>query len=297
VLGGVRVDAIHESITDPLPPPGFTAAHATTTQGEEAVDVSLTYKAASWNTFYATVDYNQSPVATTGGGFAAFTGDRLASNDFHIKNWLYEAGSKMAFLDNTLYLTSAAYFQKRGQTDQFNNTSDVETLGAEFEANYQPNKNFSATAAYSYLDAWYPSSTGLSAFTENVYDAFAAPYGNGTGSPNFNPLPPGRYHVPSVPSELFSGFAKYRTDLGIGASVGLVVTGPMTTSYLGNVKIPTQYTLDSGIFYEATRWAVHANLYNITNRKNWIPEGGPEGNDLITAALPFHFQVSATYRF
>jgi outer membrane receptor protein involved in Fe transport len=297
VLGGVRVDAIHESITDPLPPPGFTAAHATTTQGEEAVDVSLTYKAASWNTFYATVDYNQSPVATTGGGFAAFTGDRLASNDFHIKNWLYEAGSKMAFLDNTLYLTSAAYFQKRGQTDQFNNTSDVETLGAEFEANYQPNKNFSATAAYSYLDAWYPNSNGLSAFTENVYDTFAAPYGTGVGSPNFNPLPPGRYHVPSVPSELFSGFAKYRTDLGVGASVGLVVTGPMTTSYLGNVKIPTQYTLDSGIFYEATRWAVHANLYNITNRKNWIPEGGPEGNDLITAALPFHFQVSATYRF
>jgi outer membrane receptor protein involved in Fe transport len=243
------------------------------------------------------VDFNHSPVATTGGGFAAFTGDRLASSDFHIKNWLYEAGSKMAFLDNTLYLTSAAYFQKRGQTDQFNNTSKVETLGAEFEANYQPNKNFSATAAYSYLDAWYPTSTGLSAFTENVYDAFAAPYGTGIGSPNFNPLPAGRYHVPSVPSELFSGFAKYRTDLGIGASVGLVVTGPMTTSYLGNVKIPTQYTLDSGIFYEATRWAVHANLYNITNRKNWIPEGGPEGNDLITAALPFHFQVSATYRF
>ena len=97
MLGGVRVDAIHESITGSAAPPGFTAAHASTTQGEEAVDVSLTYKAASWNTFYATVDYNQSPVATTGGGFAAFTGDRLASNDFHIKNWLYEAGSKMTF--------------------------------------------------------------------------------------------------------------------------------------------------------------------------------------------------------
>ena len=76
--------------------------------------------------------------------------------------------------------------------------------GAEFEANYQPNKNFSATAAYSYLDAWSPSEStpGLSAFTENVYDAFAAPYGTGIGSPNFDPLPPGRYHVPSVPSEL-----------------------------------------------------------------------------------------------
>jgi outer membrane receptor protein involved in Fe transport len=299
VLGGVRVDMIHESLTDPLPPPGFVAAHAATTQGEEAIDLSVTYKAEPWNTFYATVDFNESPVTTTGGGFDSFTGDRLLASDFHIKNWLYEAGSKMAFLDNTLYLTGAGYFQKRGNTDEFGNTVKVETLGAEFEANYQPNKNFSATAAYSYLDAWYPSEStpGLSAFTENVYDAFAAPYGTGIGSPNFDPLPPGRYHVPSVPSELFSGFAKYRTDFGVGASVGVVVTGPMTTSYLGNVKIPTQYSLDSGLFYEATHWALHANFYNITNRKNWIPEGGPEGNDLITAALPFHFQIRATYRF
>ena len=53
----------------------------------------------------------------------------------------------------------------------------------------------------------------------------------------------------------------------------------------------------SGLFYEATHWALHANFYNITNRKNWIPEGGPEGNDLITAALPIHFQIRATYRF
>jgi catecholate siderophore receptor len=299
VLGGVRGDMIHENLKDPLPPPGFAPARASTTQGEEAVDVSVTYKAEAWNTFYATVDFNESPVTTTGGGFDGFTGDRLLSSDFHIKNWLYEAGSKMAFLDNTLYVTSAGYFQKRGNTDEFGNTVKVETLGAELEANYQPNKNFSATAAYSYLDAWYPSEStpGLSAFTENVYDAFAPPYGTGIGSPNFDPLPPGRYHVPSVPSELFSGFSKYRTDFGVGASIGLVVTGPMTTSYLGNVKIPTQYSLDSGLFYEAAHWALHANFYNITNRKNWIPEGGPEGNDLITAAMPFHFQIRATYRF
>jgi outer membrane receptor protein involved in Fe transport len=297
VLLGLRGDLIHESLTDPLPPPGFVAAHATTTQGEEAADTSVTYKAASWNTFYVTINYNQSPVATTGGGFSAFTGDRILSNDFHNKNWLYETGSKMAFFDNSLYLTAATFFQKRSQTDQFNDTTKVESLGAEFEANYQPNKNFSATAAYSYLDAWYPSSSGLTAFTENVYDAFAPPYGTGVGSPNFNPLPLGRYHVPTVPSELFSGFAKYRTDLGLGASLGVVVTGPIKTSYLSNVTIPTQYSLDAGLFYEGRRWALRANFYNITNQKNWIAEGAPEGNDLITAAMPFHFQISASMKF
>jgi outer membrane receptor protein involved in Fe transport len=302
-LGGVRADMIHESLTDPLPPPGFPAAHATASAGEFAADASLTYKPQSWNTFYATVDYNQSPVTTTGGGFAAFTGDSLNINDFHVENWLYEVGAKQALLDNTLYLTSAAFFQKRSQTDQFNNTSKIEALGAEFEANYQPNNNFSATAAYSYLDAWLPDASGGLSFTENVYDSFAPPYGTASavppfnGSPNFGSLPLGRYRLPSVPAELFSAFAKYRTDLGFGGSLGIQATGPITTSYLGNVKIPSQYQLDGTLFYEASRWTVRLNLYNLTNQKNWIAEGAAEGNDLITAALPFHVLGSVSYRF
>jgi hypothetical protein len=297
LLGGVRADVIHESLTDPLPPPGFEAAHATTTQGEAAVDASVTYKPAPWNTLYATADFNQSPVTTNGGGFAAFTGDKLAPSDFHIRNFLYEIGSKTALADNTLYLTSAAFYQKRSQTDEFGNTSKIEALGGEFEANYQPNKHFSATAAASYLDASLPDASGGLAFTQNVYDAFAAPYGNGIGSPNFNPLPRGKYRLPGVPRELFSAFAKYRTSIGLGGSLGAVVTGPVTTSYLGNVVIPTQYTLDGTLFYEARRWAVRLNLYNITNQKNWIAEAGAQGNDVITAAMPFHVQGSVTYRF
>ena len=297
VLGGLRADLIHERLTDPLPPPGFTAAQAAATQGEEAVDLSITYKPVPWNTLYATANFNESPVTTTGGGFAAFTGDRILASDFHIKNYLYEIGSKTALADNTLFLTNAVFFQKRAQTDQFGNTLKVDSLGYEMEANYQPNRNWSATAAYSYLDAWLPGASGGLAFTENVYDAFAPPYGNGTGSPNFNSLPFGRYRLPGVPSELFSAFSKYRSDLGLGASLGIVVTGPITTSYLGNVQIPTQYDLDGTLFYETRRWVVHANFYNITNRKNWIAEAGAEGNDLISASLPFHYQVSATYRF
>ncbi|MDB6087262.1 MAG: TonB-dependent receptor [Gammaproteobacteria bacterium] len=297
VLGGVRVDVIHESLTDPLPPPGFAAAHATTTQGEEAVDASITYKTAPWNTLYVTADFNESPVTTNGGGFAGFTGDTILASDFHIKNFLYEAGSKTALADNTLYLTSAAFLQKRSQNDQFGNTTRIEALGAELEANYQPNRNFSATAAYSYLNARLPGAGGSLAFTRNVYDAFAPPYGNGTGSPNFSPLPVRNYRLPGVPSELFSAFTKYRTNLGLGASVGVVVTGPINTSYLGNVTLPTQYTLDSTLFYETTRWGVHANFYNVTNRKNWIAQSGAVGNDLIAAALPFHFQASVNYRF
>ena len=297
ILGGARVDLIHESLTDPLPPPGFTAAHATATQGESAADLSITYKPLPWLTTYLTSDYNQSPVTTNGGGFAAFTGNGINGSDFRIKNFLYEGGVKAALLDNALFLSTAGFFQKRAQTDQFENVEQIDSYGFEFEANYQPTRNFSATAAYSYLDARLHAGGGALAFTENVYDAFAAPYGTGVGSPNFNSLPTGDYRLPAVPSNLFSAFVKYRTDLGIGASSGVVVTGPIDTSYIGNVRIPTQYTWDASLFYETKIWSIHANFYNITNQKNWIAEAGAQGNDLITAAMPFHYQVSASYRF
>lgn len=297
LLVGLRADLINESLTDPLPPPGYVGAHATTAEGEGAVDVSVTYKPVAWNTEYITADFNQSPVTTNGGGFDSFTGDGITPGDFHIKNFLYEAGSKFALLDNTLFLTGSVYYQQRSQTNLFGAVQVVDAAGYELQANYQPNKNFSGTVSYSYMNAWLPGASGSLAFTEDVYDAFAPPYGDGVGSPNFNPFPVGNYRLPGLPRELLSAFAKYKSNLGVGASLGVVVTSPIITSYFGDVVIPTQYTLDGAVFYEAKRWAVRLNLYNITDRKNWSAENPAVGNDLITADLPFHVQGSITYRF
>jgi hypothetical protein len=297
LLVGVRADLIHENLQDPLPPPGYVAMEASTTAGEGAVDLSLTYKPVAWNTEYLTADFNESPVTTNGGGFDGFTGDGITASDFHIKNFLYEGGSKLALLDNTMFITGSVYFQQRSQTDLFGAVQVVDAAGYELQANYQPNSHFSGTASFSYMNSWLPGASGGLAFTENVYDAFAPPYGTGVGSPNFNSLPVGNYRLPGVPRELFSAFSKYKSDLGVGASLGIVVTGPMNTSYLGNVVIPTQYTLDGSVFYEQKHWAVRLNLYNITNRKNWSAENPAVANDLITPDLPFHVQGSLTYRF
>jgi outer membrane receptor for monomeric catechols len=297
LLVGARADLIHESLTDPLPPPGFAAMHASTSEGEGAVDVSLTYKPMAWTTEYVTADFNQSPTTSNGGGYDGFTGDGLIPEDFHIRNFLYEAGAKFAFMNNTLFLTGSAYYQRRSQTDLFGDVEVVDTSGYELQANYQPNKHFSGTASFSYMKAWLPGASGGLAFTQNVYDSFAPPYGNGIGSPNFDSLPVGNYRLPGVPNELFSAFSKYRSDMGLGASLGIVVTSPINTSYIGNVVIPTQYTLDGAVFYERKHWAVRLNLYNITNQKNWSAEDPAVANDLITADLPFHVQGSLTYHF
>lgn len=126
LLVGVRADLIHENLQDPLPPPGFAAMEASTTAGEGAVDLSLTYKPVAWNTEYLTADFNESPVTTNGGGFDGFTGDSITASDFHIRNFLYEGGSKLALLNNTMFLTGSVYFQQRSQTDLFGSVQVVD---------------------------------------------------------------------------------------------------------------------------------------------------------------------------
>jgi hypothetical protein len=63
------------------------------------------------------------------------------------------------------------------------------------------------------------------------------------------------------------------------------------------VVIPTQYQLDSSLFYEQEHWAAHLYLYNITNQKNWVAEAGLQGNDLITAVMPFHVMGTISVKF
>ncbi|MEP7312940.1 MAG: TonB-dependent receptor [Pseudomonadota bacterium] len=296
LLGGLRGDTIHESLTDALPPPGFTPAHDTASEQQLAANLSVTYKFTPWLTSYATVNYNESPVSGNGGGYAGFTGTTISEEDFHIDNYLYEVGTKVALDENRLFLSTAVFFQRRAQTDQFGDTAKVETKGLELEANYQPNRHFSANASYSYLDGKLPGATPT-AFTGNVYDAFNPPYGTGLGSPNFRPGPLGDYQLPGLPKHLFSAFAKYRTTLGFGASLGVVVTSPILTSYVGDVEIPTQHNFDGALFYENETWAARVDFYNITDEKNWIAESGAVGNDLVSAAMPFHIQASISYRF
>lgn len=291
-----RIDRIHEDLTDPLPPPGVVAARDTATEWLKAFNASVTFKPNANATFYATVNYNESAVAGGGGGFAPFSGLVIDTNAFHIDNYLYEAGAKFSLFNEKLFVSTAVFHQERSETNFLARVNKVRARGAELEVSYRPNENFSATASYGYLDTKLINAT-VSAFTGDVYDAFAPPYGNGFGSPNFRPLPVGDYRVPGYPKHLLNAFAKYKSDMGLGASIGLLVTGPMYTSYVQTVRIPTQYQLDASLFYDKDEWGIFADFFNITDEKNWSAGGGANGNDLIIADLPFHVRFGIRRRF
>lgn len=295
-LGAARVDRIHEDLRDPLPPPGSVAAHAKATEILKTFNGSLTYKPSRIATFYGTVNYNESAVSAGGGGYAGFTGQGIATSNFHVENYLYEIGAKFSLLNEKLFIGTALYRQERSNQNSFGVVNKVVAKGIELEANYRPTDSFSMNAAYSYLDAKMPNAS-VTAFTGDVYDTFAPPYGNGIGSPNFRSLPIQDYRVPGYPQHLFNAFAKYKLPMGVGVSAGVLVTGPMYTSFLQTVRIPWQHQFDASLYYEFDTWMLTADFYNITAQKNWSTGGGDNGNDLITAELPFHFRVGIRKKF
>jgi hypothetical protein len=296
VLYGVRAEAVAETATDPLPPPGYVAASDSTTVGMGAGNVSVSYKPVSHATYYGTFSWNQSVAGTAGGLPAGFTNGKLSPESFHIENLLYELGAKFELAENKLFLTTALFRQDRSETDILGNTSKVIVDGGEVEVSYQPTRNFYVNAGISYMHAIIPDqASGL--LTGNVYDAFAAPYGTGKGSPNYASLPVADRRVPGLP--LRSGHLSFRYKLpaNFGVSANVVVTDEMITSYLGNVKVPVQYTVNAALFYEQKHWDARVSFLNLTDEENFTPIGSIFGNELIQADLPFHVEATVRYKF
>jgi hypothetical protein len=96
-----------------------------------------------------------------------------------------------------------------------------------------------------------------------------------------------------------SGLATYKLDCGLGFSLGYLVTDPIPTSELGNVKIPWQYELDASVFYTRGNYTAKVTFYNITDQENFSTGGyiNGTGNDLITPHLPFHVEATISYKF
>ena len=299
LLFGGRGDIIYETISDPLPPPGYKDKSDSTLEGLGAANASVTYKPITWNTDYFTFNYNESAVNGNGGGFASLTNNSLLSTDFHVQNYLYEGGAKFGLFKNTLFGSFAAFYQQRSNTNSFGVTNVVDTRGLELQANYQPNKNFHGTFSVSYLDAFEPNITNETLSTRSVYDAFAPPTGTGVGSPNFLSLSatPKTYRLPGVPRFLLNAFAKYKFDWGGGVSAGVVATSPIPLTEYGDVVIPWQYTLNAAVFYEAKRFEARVDFANVTNQKNWTPSEPLFGGELINANLPITIYGSVRVKF
>lgn len=307
---GVRMDFSYIENRDPLPPPGFERVSDSTSIVQPSYNFSTIYKIRPKITTYYTFAYTQTTRAGALGGGYTFTGvdfggDGRSFTDafFEQDNILNEVGVKTSLLNDTLFVNGSLYSQNRfWHTDDGKNRW-LKSQGFELEANYQPNRNFFATASYSYFDS-------RQRFTGFLADAF--PYDQNTGgvTPNF-PSIDEPFQQPGMPEHLFNFLVGYKFDSGFGFNVGAVVTGPMVTSQEGNGtinfgttpvrlsanEIPWQYSVDSSVFYTFDAFTVRLTVRNLTDEENWSAPNPGYGNGSINAELPVNAELSIAYKF
>jgi outer membrane receptor for monomeric catechols len=335
ILWGVRVDALQDNTHDPLacaPELNFTCAdylpqdHHTGVYGLGNANISAVYKFTPQWSGYLTADWTQSPPNPNGGeGGINLYGFQPDSLLLRSNATLFEAGVKANLLDNRLFLSSAIFDQKHQVPAGAGSTTslDADTYGFEIEGNYQPNRNFFATASYSYTRSVLNS-------PPTFYDFPAQAGLNVDGGPSLLGtamfLPGQKVDQPGQPQHLFNALANYKFSNGLGIRSGIQVTGPIHTTasayvdtdaivgligalpdsvrqvspgvgYYTSPVIPWQYTWNAAVFYEWNRYTLTFSIYNITDRNNWQPAPMFYGNDFLVRSDPRTFEVRLMAKF
>jgi len=100
-----------------------------------------------------------------------------------------------------------------------------------------------------------------------------------------------------TPDHLINGLATYKFTQEFGVSLGALVTSEIMNNVAGTLIIPTQFNIDTTIFYQTDTWGARLALLNTTNQKNWSPPNQIYGGEAIVAELPFRAELTLSYRF
>ena len=276
VVTGARVDSMHFIVKDPLAvAAGFakTEPHADISVSDPNSNISLVYKLTPAVSTYVTYNNskNYSGAIAVGGGFSGLTsnpngvGYYLPRSNFDQLSELYEAGLKVATLNNTVFLSSAIFDQTRQAKPQGQPSVTEQFKGGEFEINYQPDKHFYATFGYSLLVGALGTPIPFQAYSTQQVPG-------GPPNPNTSVLQStGKLRVPGFPEHTFNGLASYNFGNGFGVSADIVVTSTINNDYQGYLVIPWQKTIDADVHYKWEHWLFKVGVTNLTNDHNWTP--------------------------
>lgn len=261
---------------------------------------------------YAT--YNLVNAIQGSGNFGGVNGTSGANDDsikrsLSAESELIEVGQKASLLDNKVFLSAALFQQNRQAPQLVGDPIGIETKGIELESFYQPNRNFNASANFTFMDAK-QDDFGYQQ-TYNYLDGYPVGFivdgqsGTGGGSPNYNSQgpntpakPTGKTRAASVPRIMFNAYMTYQFDNGFGASIGPQVTGSQWQNQEGTLRIPAQYVINAFVFYRKPKWDVQINFFNITDERNWTSiDPSFAGNDVIYPEQPFRVSGQVRFKF
>ncbi len=318
LYGGIRIDLIDGEANVPALGRKLDGSGAPTPAGprnqnsdtNQAYFGSLVIKPVEWVTLYAT--YNKTTaVATNQFGSLQQSFTRL---DLVNESELYETGIKVSALDNTLFASVSGYYQTRVSRDRFFNAQGVQSRGIEVEMTYQPNRNFNASANFTYAKSNFTGITSRNIYSQtgNYLDIFGPGFtdangGQGRGginpfggfSPNYagSPTDGTSPDIAGIPDLLFNAYVTYQFDSGFGISFGPQVTGEIEQNFQGTLVIPAQVTWNGAIFYKQKSWEVQLNVYNFTDERNYTPTANFTANDLVFPDKPLSAELTFKVRF
>lgn len=293
ILAGLRFDFIKADFRDP-----FFGTEDSASERMDNFNVSPIYLINEKMSAYFTYNFSESADSSTGGGFVPSNGATFTTDAFHRESDLFELGMKFSLMDKTLFMTAAIYSQDFARPEQGGISNRVEAKGFEFEANYQPNRNFFLTFSYSYLSA-----TQESGFTASARPVTSNPFTDNGGNAS---RAPGPVEVTGAPDHLINTLANYKFDNGLFLTFGFVATSSFNNGYNAPTGafdggrllapiVPWQYTMDATIGYSTERWEIRLQVFNFTDQENWSPPRATYGNDSIVAELPARAELTFKY--
>ena len=287
-LTGARADVLHVNATDPA-----SGAQDEVTVVNPNLNASLVHRTTSSFTSYATVNYSRNTAGAegSGGGYlltntAGAVPVSINKDSYRTPAVLYELGGKLSLLDNKLFVGMAVFDQSFTRKTQGSVANEYHFQGAEIEFNYQPNRNFLATLAYSAING----SAERSSFEAISTDI-------ATVHPELQAANATDVQVQGLPKNQFSALIAYTFDCGFGASLNGTLQSEINNNWAGTVVIPWQYQLNASVFYTLRKWSFRLSVLNLTDAWNWAPNYATYGNESIILEPGIRGEFTVTRRF
>jgi catecholate siderophore receptor len=284
-LGGARVDLLSISYSDPA---GFLPGDKTTV-GLPNYNGSVNYKITPTLSAYATYNWSQNPVGSTGngGGLTTAGAANFAVANLRNESELMEVGLKKTSADGKFYVSTSLFSQNRADLQQDRSVVKLKGTGIEVEANYQPSRNFYLIAGYSYIDATVNApafDVGNTSLTSPLERYFLQPANTWL-------------RRQGVPRNSVNLLATYKLDSGFGVSGSAVWASNINNNVAGTIVIPDQYTIDLTLFYSAKSYEFRLAVLNATDEENWSAPNAVYGNESIVAEMPVRLEFTAKFKF
>ena len=280
------------------------------TKEDESYFISLAYKLTDTSSIYATYDRADAILGTS--NFGGLNVSATASNfqqalqlSLGAVSTLYEVGYKQSFLHNTMYFSVAGFQQTKLGVQIGGATDKIRDEGIELDFVYQPSKQWTVNANFTYQDAtvfgdYFFQETG------NYLDSYNSDYivdgqpGTNKGEPNFTGYvpPTGRMRAPGIPQIQANFFMVYTSPMGWGVGVGPQIQGKQYANDQETLHIPTEAEWDGYVFYGQRTWDVRINIKNLLNQRILDPiDVSFAGNDTIYVRPPITASVTFRYHF